>query len=291
MTRASITAVAVLGVATVGAAQPRLDVTRLDRRLDQELYFRPSPQGIGMASSGFEEALSNILWVRATLTFGERFDKGESGAWHEWLVSVIDTVSHLDPGWRTPYLYGGGMLSAVGLTEAAAGVYERCTAALPKDYWCPFARGMNDFLYQDDPEGAARWLKLAAERPEAPPWYGAAAAAMSDRGGQRKAAMVYLREEIATTDNEGVRHSLEFQLGRLQHDELVESWSAECIARRDSGRRLRSPDELPPPGKRLPENPRGDAWIVGADGVVRGSVAETERIRRALQREWSLIRR
>lgn len=289
MTRLVISAAALASVVVVGMAQPRADATRLDRRLDQELYFQPSAEGVRMAASGFEEAVADVMWVRATLIFGERFASDESTLWHDWLTSVIGVVTHLDPTWRTPYTYGGGMLSAVGLTAEAAVVYERCTRELAHDYWCPFARGMNDLLYNDDAAAAARWLEVAAQRPEAPEWYGAAAAAMQSRAGQRKAGVAYLKEQLATTDNAGVRRSLQLQLGRLQHDELVAGWTEECVARRESGRRLRNPEELPPKGFSLPDNPRGDAWVVGADGVVRSAGAEVERVRRVRRQEWALL--
>ncbi len=281
--------VALAAAVVVGLAQPRADATRRERQLDSELYFQPSAEGVRLAASGFEEAIADGMWVRATLIFGERYASDDSVLWHAWLTSVIGVVSHLDPGWRTPYLYGGGMLSAVGLTTEAADVYERCSRELPDDYWCPFARGMNDLLYNDDPAAAARWLAVAAERPGAPTWYGAAAAAMRSRAGQRKAGVAYLKEQLATTDNEGVRRSLEYQLGRLQHDELVAGWTEECVARRESGRRLRNPEELPPKGFSLPDNPRGDAWVVGADGVVRSAGAEVERVRRVRRQEWALL--
>ena len=291
MPRAVITTAGVLAAGLVAYAQPAADHTRSTRQLDQELYFRPSAEGARMVASGFEEPLADLMWVRATLIFGERYDEGNAGEWQEWLSGVIGVVTRLDPAWRTPYTYGGGMLSSMGLTVEAGEVYERCAAALPQDYWCPFARGMNEVLYEDDPLAGARWLEVAAQRPGAPVWYGAAAAAMHSRAGQRKVGLLYLEEQIATTENPAVRESLEVQRGRLMHDELVAGWEEECVTRRDSGRRLRAPEELPPAGSVLPLNPRGDPWIVGGDGVVRSAKAELERVVRARRREWSLIRR
>jgi hypothetical protein len=291
MTRSLLAVLALAGAALVAGAQPRSDSTRRVRTLDQELYFRPSPEGVKAAASGFEEPLADLVWVRSVLMFGEHFDGRKGGAWTAWLAGSIDVVTHLDPRWRTPYLYGGGMLRSLGEVEAASGVYERCATELPEDYWCPFARGMNDLLYADDAAAAAEWLREAARRPGAPDWYGSAAAAMQSRAGQRRAGIAYLEEQLATTEDPRVRTSLEDQLGRLRHNEIVATWEAECVARRESGRRLQRPEELPPPGKRLPDNPRGDAWIVGADGVVRSEAAERERVRKARQDEWALIRR
>ena len=292
MTRGVIVAVGLLAATLAGASQPRGDATRTRRLLDQEeLYFRASPEGLRMAASGFDEPLADVLWVRATLIFGERYFDQEAAVWQEWLASVLEGVNALDPAWRTPYIYGGGMLNASGQREAASQLYERCASALPEDYWCPFARGMNDLLYNDDPAAASRWLAIAAERPNAPSWYGAAAAAMQSRAGSRRAGLAYLEEQLASTDNPGVRASLMEQRGRLLHDELVESWAEECVARREAGHRLKEPGELAPDGFSLPENPRGDAWVVGGDGVVRGAGAERERRARARKNEWGLIRR
>ena len=244
-----------------------------------------------MASSGFEEVVADLMWVRTVLLFGERYDSDDSDVWKEWLTGMVDTVTELDPQWRTPYWYGGGMLVVVGQIDASSAVYEKCSRERPEEYWCPFARGMNDLLYKSDPLAAGIWLREAAGRPGAPKWYGSAAAALSSKGGQRHAGLVYLEEQLGSTTDPGVRANLEYQRNKLRHDELVATWEVAAKAWRDEHGPLERPEDLTKLGFVLPENPRGDPWIIGRDGVPRSEQSERDRARRAVMDEWPLIHR
>lgn len=291
MTRLILALVAAVGAGAVGSALPRADATRLDRVLDQELVFLPSPEGIRMASSGQEEVVADLMWVRTVLLFGARYDSDDSEVWKEWLSRMVLTVTELDPQWRTPYWYGGGMLIVVGQIDASSAIYERCARELAEEHWCPFARGMNDSLYKDDPISAGAWLREAAGRPGAPKWYGSAAAAFASKGGQRQAGLVYLEEQLGATTDPGVRAALEYQRNKLTHDSLVATWEDKAKAWRDEHGPLEEPEDLEKLGIVLPTNPRGDEWIIGADGVPRSAQSERDRARRARMDEWTLIHR
>lgn len=291
MKTAAAIGLALAATALVAVAQPRSDATRITRTENAQLFFVPSSAGIQMAASGFEEVVADLVWTRAVLTFGERYDTDHSELWRIWIGSTITLVTDLDPHWRTPYQYGGGMLRAIGQIDDSDRIFERCTERLPELSWCPFARGMNDLLSREDPEGAAHWLGIAAARPDAPRWYSSAAAAMRSRAGQRRAGLAYIEQELRTTTNPAERADLELQRSKLQHDELVAQWDSACRARRAEGRPLTDPAQLAELGFELPPDPRDGGWIVGADGVVRDRTAERERVRRARQAEWKLVHR
>lgn len=279
-----------LGALAVGAAQPRVDATRHERAIDNALMFVPEGSQVKAASTGFEEVAADLFWVRAILIFGERYDTSADQYWTEWFQRMVEAVNTLDPEWRTAYFYGGTLLRVVGDVDASTRVFEAGAAALPKDPFFPFSVGMNAYLYQDDAATAATWIGRAAVLPGAPPWYTAAAAAMHQSAGARDSAIRYLQETIATTDNDAVRSDAEKQLGRLQHNQLVDAWTSTCHRfEAERGRRLASPAELGAyVGRPLPENPRGDAWVVGGDGVVRSEGAEDERLRRLRRDEMRL---
>lgn len=281
----------VAGAALVALAQPRADTPRHRRQLDSILVFVPSAAGVRVASSGFEEVASDLFWVRTVLLFGERFGTASTAAWVEWLARMADSVTTLDPTWSTPYHYGSGMLRVVGAIPESSALLERCTEHRPHDYWCPMSRGMNDLLYNHEPAAAATWLVEAARRPGAPPWYGAAAAAMQSDAGQRHAGLKYLDDRLAEETDPRVVDSLQTQRNRLWHDELVDRWAADCRAHREAVGPLARPEDLALLGHDLPANPRGDAWVVGADGVVRSEGAEVERVLDRRAEEWELVRR
>ncbi len=291
LTRLAFASVAVLAGALAAIAQPHSDATRRLRTLHQELIFMPSAEGVRMASSGQHEVVADLMWVRTVLLFGERYGSDDSELWKDWLGRMIRTVNALDPRWRTPYFYGGGMLVVVGDVDASSDVYAQCSRAHPLDHWCPFARGMNDFIHRNDPLAASVWIREAASRPDAPNWYASAAGALSNQAGQRLAGLRYLDEQLAVTTEPGVRENLEFQRGRLAQDELVASWEPACKEWRAENGPLNRPEDLAKLGFVLPENPRGDAWVVGRDGVVRSEQSERDRVRRSHSQEWKLIHR
>ncbi len=282
--------VALVGAVTAGVAQPALDHTRQARLVDSALLFLPRGDTLAVAASGFHEPMASLLWVRVVLTFGERYGKDDSAEWRAWFAGGVLAVNTLDPQWRTAYFYGGGMLRSMGELDASSVVFERCTEALPADGWCPFSRGMNAYLYEKDRALAARWMRIAAERPNAAKWWSAAAARMGSEEGARESALVYLESQLREAQTESEIRYLELQKRRIVHDQAVDRWAAACRARfLETGALPASPAVLGELGFELPENPRGDAWVVGNDGIVRSEGAEAERRRKTLQKERLLV--
>ncbi len=280
-----------VAVPFVMVASARADATRSARAVDDALIFVPNGGALLLVSSGFAEPMADLLWVRAVLTFGERYDAEADRSWAVWLRSMIEAVNTLDPTWRTPYFCGGDMLRVAGDIEGSDALYERAMVELPNDEWFPFSRGMNAFLYRSDPEEAAVFMERAARLPSAPAWYAGTAASMRSRNGSHAVAERFLREQLDATQDPGVRTHLTWQLAKVEQATLVQTWAAACRAWRDAHGPLARPEDLALLGFVLPENPRGDAWIVGRDGVVRSEGAEVDRRRRTIAAEWRSVRR
>lgn len=271
---------------------PRIDHIRHERLLDTTLLYPPDGEQLRIISTGQEEPMADLLWVRTVLVFGERYSVETGTRWTSWLEQMILATTTLDPTWRTPYFYGGVMLRVVEDIHASDMVFSKATRNLPEDWFFPFSLGMNAYLYRNDRVEAATWLKKAAVLPGAPSWYAAAAAAMDAEAGGRRAAMVYLQGVLQSTSDPGIREATQIQLARMQHDEIVEQWAEACRRYRvEHDRRLERPEDLEKLGFKLPENPRGDKWIVGRDGVVRSEGAEQDHWREALKGGWKLVGR
>ncbi|MFN7145710.1 MAG: hypothetical protein ACK4YP_18180, partial [Myxococcota bacterium] len=281
--------VAGLGALAVDTSLPRADATRVARTADQALLFVPDAHMVRAASTGFEEPLADLFWVRTVLVFGERFGTEAGDAWLQWLGRMIEAVYTLDPKWRTPYFYGGTILRVSGDVDGSDAVFQAAHANLPDDPFFPFSLGMNAYLYRDDARVAVELIGRAAELPGAPSWYSAAAAAMRQQSGERAAGIQYLEEVRRTTTDPAILADTDRQLARLRHNDLVETWADACRRWRDANGPLSAPGEIARLGFTLPPNPRGDAWVVGADGVVRSEGAEKERYRRLLIEERKIV--
>ncbi len=293
MNRIVLTAVSILGVALAAWAQPRADTTRHARNLAQARVFLPDPSTTKLAASGFENALASLIWLRAGLVYGAEVEVGGRAPpdLPPWFEGMVHTANALDPRWRTPYFYGGLLLRAAGDLPASDRILEAGAAAFPQDWFFPANRAMNAYLHEDDPGAAATWMARAAELPGAPFWYRASAAGMKEKSGERAGAIRFLEEELAATTDPYVRQDMERSLHRLRHNALVAGWEDACRAAARAGHRLRQPQELAALGFTLPENPRGDDWVVGRDGVVRSATSELERARRAALAERALVAR
>jgi len=283
-----------LAIATAGAglahsAQNLADPVRWDTNLESELMFMPSGDALRVASSGFAQQLGDLLWVRAILTFGDRWGTPEED-WAEWLVRMIQAITRLDPQWRTVYFYGGVMLRVVGDVDASTEIFKAGHEALPEDYFFPFAIGMNYYLYKDDAFEAGRWLKIAAELPGAPGWYAKSARMFVVKTTQRQVALRHLDEELAATSDPNLREFLEHQRAILLHDGYAEALLPAIEAYEErTGAPPRALAELIEAGivkEGFPADPLGEQWVVDVGGDIVSSVivAEREETARATER-------
>lgn len=284
-------AMLLVGAAGFGALANRAhratDEGRFAARRAQMAAYQPDGDALKVAALGQPTLLADGMWVRAVLQFTDVMD-GSQVDGTRWLEATLDAVTALDPGWRTPYFYGGVFMRVLGDIDGSDRVFGAGMSALPSDPFFPFSIGMNAYLHRGDSEVAAEMMKHAATLPGAPVWYGAAAASFIEQRGQRAAAVRYLDEELARTTNPAVRDSLESRRAGLIHDELSEKL-AELLARytHEVGRPPQAVAEL----GELPPDPYGIGWVIGPDGVVRSQHVEASLAREARTDERAMIMR
>jgi hypothetical protein len=278
---------AVVFGALANRAHRATDEGRFAARRAQMAEYQPNGEALKVAALGQPTLLADAMWVRAVLQFTDVMD-GSQVDGTRWLQATLDAVTSLDPGWRTPYFYGGVFMRVLGDIDGSDRVFEAGMSALPADPFFPFSIGMNAYLHRGDSDVAAEMMKHAATLPGAPVWYGAAAASFIEQRGQRAAAVRYLDEELGRTTNPAVRASLESRRAGLIHDELCEKLE-ELVARftAEVGRAPRAISEL----GELPPDPYGVGWVLGPDGVVRSEHVDESLARAARTDERAMIMR
>ena len=173
----------VLGGIGAHKAQRAVDPSRMADSDANRRIFVPSPKATKVASLGFDMIVADMLWVRAVLLFVDFLDADqEDGA--IWTRTVLKTVAQLDPKWRTPFFYGGSMLRLLEDVDGSDEIFGDGMAAFPEDAYFPFSIAMNAYLVHKDMPKAVKFLKRAADLPNAPKWYRTAAAEFISREGQ-----------------------------------------------------------------------------------------------------------
>lgn len=286
--RAGAVAAAVMaaGMALAHWSQRAADLRRFGND-EPESWVQPEGAALRVAVMGHRTLAADVVWVRALLYFADSLDH-PSEVKRQWQRASLEAITLLDPGWRTPYFYGGSFLRLLGDMDGSDLILKRGMAWLPGDAYFPFAVGMNAYLYREDPETAARYVAFAAEVPGAPDWYRSAAAGLLEGHGQRRAALRYLDEQLALADRPAAIEALRSKKRALVHDELVSLFAERRAALlRERGADITRPDEL----GALPPDPYGEGWVIAPDGVVRSAAAERAAAARAMARERRTVLR
>jgi len=274
----------VLGVALSQVAQRSADEARF-RTGPSTDRVAPHAPTLKLASLGQPTLVADLLWVRTVLAFADIHDDPTPDA-VTWVGAMVDSTAELDGRWRTVYFYGGSFMRVLGDIDHSDSIFRAGHEALPEDSFFPFALGMNAFLYRQDLKQAFHWIATAAELPNAPDWYRTAAAGFVEEGGDRRAALRYLEEEMQADQKPRVREALLVKYNSLLHDELVEQ-----IAQHRKKYVERFDQDIQDVGElgRLPADPLGGTWVLAPDGQVRSSKREELLLRQAVLDERSMV--
>jgi hypothetical protein len=274
----------VLGMGLAQVAQRSADEARFRTGAAADRVAPHAPT-LKLASLGQETMLADLIWVRTVLAFADIHDAPTPND-VQWVGAMVDAVAKLDGRWRTVYFYGGSFLRVLGDIDHSDKIFEAGHAAIPEDSFFPFALGMNAFLYRQDVKVAFRWIATAAELPNAPNWYRAAAAGFVEEGGDRRAALRYLEEEMRADQKPRVREALLVKYNTLLHDELVDQ-----IDDHRQSYQARFQQDIQAIGElgQLPEDPLGGEWILAPDGRIRSSKREDLLCRKAILDERSMV--
>ena len=270
-----------IGVPLIHLAHKHADRQRFREDRAEDRFFLPNPQATKALSMGQHTMVSDLFWIRTVLIFADfAWDCKDTQA--TWLVSMVRTMSTLDPSWRTLYMYGGNMLGVCDKVDEADEIFTLGHRNLPEDYYFPFSLAMNAYQEHKDYESAEKWMRIAVEKEGAPTWYRAAMAGVIDQKGQREASIRYLEEELKKDLSPAVRDITEERLRLLMHEaraellqlqkERLEEVSQESIWNIEQLQVNQS-------------DPWGEGWMISADGNVRSIEMERREAKKTRNEE------
>ncbi len=117
----------------------------------------PAPGAPGAAVT-----LASAAWVVA----GFEYERAESG---ERVRRAAEVAGRLDPTWSVPWVYGAMMARRLGAGADAEALLIAGMSIRPDDPTLPALLGAIRWADHQDAEGAARWVRRAAELPGVQP--------------------------------------------------------------------------------------------------------------------------
>jgi hypothetical protein len=210
----SITALlAALAGATV-LLQARITAIKPASFLQERMTYLPRSELMKPLLLGFSSTYADFLWIRTNLYFGGHYLTDHD---YHYLVHMVDMVTKLNPHYSPAYEFAGLIIPDLCRDpDAARTILERGIGEFgPRAWNLPFYLGWIYFKNYRDPETAGRYLALAAQSPDVPPYIAGLAATMFRSAGKPGLGRDYLIALYQTTRNPGVRKVIEEKLRAL----------------------------------------------------------------------------
>lgn len=193
----------------------------------EDLLYLPRPSALHVMALGHDELAADLVFIRGLVYFGSQLeDKGD----YRWLESYLDTITKLDPRWKTPYRWAGvaTMYNGKKITNESVMLsnhfLERGVAQFPDDWELPFMLGCNYLfeLHSDDARQKEEWRRIGGQWVQhaalvggGPSWVPLLAATIMRQEGQDEAAVRHLEEVYVSTEDERTRQQVRNELVAL----------------------------------------------------------------------------
>ncbi len=220
----------------------------------EDVYYAPPPHWLKVFSLGYDEALADLLWLRALVYFGDEIvHHGEV----RHVFEYTDAMLALDPDFKAVYHWAGtaGMYRPVEVSVAdirrSVAILERGARRFPDDgkmAWDAGASLCFELVPWIHDEAEKRtvmlrglaYLETAARLGEGPDWLVFTTATELRHLGETDQAIQHLEEMYASVRDEETREEIERELAGLRGQSYAEAFRA--MAERLEEHRL---DELP----------------------------------------------
>ena len=190
----------------------------------EDLLYLPQPSALHVVALGHDELAADLVFIRGLVYFGSQLEvKGE----YRWLENYLDTITRLDPHWKTPFRWAGvatiynGKPITNKVVMLSNHFLERGVRQFPDDWELPFMLGAN-YLFElqtNDPKQKQEWRRIGGEWVKhaaivggAPSWVPLLAATIMHQEGQDEAAVKHLEEVYVSTQDDKTREQIRNRL-------------------------------------------------------------------------------
>ncbi|MFH1856308.1 MAG: hypothetical protein ABH836_03635 [Candidatus Omnitrophota bacterium] len=179
----------------------------------ENLLYLPTGKFINAAVLGFNNAVADVLYVKAVGYFGGHYliDKE-----YKWFYHILDIITTLSPRFEDPYEFGAVVLALeMKEIELSNKLLKRGIEYNP-DYWrFPFYLAFNYFFYLNDYAKAASYMEQASKLPDCPAYLPYLTSRLYAEAKNPGYAIVFLSEIYNETTNENIKKELKTRVNEL----------------------------------------------------------------------------
>ena len=256
------------------------------RRTTEAGYVIPSKFSRILAVD-YQGLLSDYQFLKVATFYGERVQYDQKLSDEDWryIVQGLHTVTDLDPYFMDAYLFGESLLAWEADRVEEANDFLRKGMRHIDNWRLPFYVGCNYFLFLENHEKGAEYLRKAAVYPESPDFVPTLAARLDYYAGKSKTAILFLQGLLQDTTDPALRQRLEKRKRALQAASKIEE--ALEHFKQDKGGMPGSLQKLVDSGylDERPEDPYGGRWGLLENGRVYSTSRFTEQKEKAPEEE------
>jgi len=178
-------------------------LTARDRRwplppVSDRLLYLQSGRSAARFLASFDTLAADVYWIRAIQHYGRDRVSNRTTDRFQWLFTLLDLATTLDPHFNIVYRFGAIMLAmelpdGPNRPDQAIALLEKGLANNPTRWQYAHDIAFVHYWHTGNYPEAARWFIRAAGMPGAPGWLGPLAATTFAQGGDREGARKLLQ--------------------------------------------------------------------------------------------------
>lgn len=166
---------------------------------DDQLTYLPSGNMIKPMAMDLDEAVADLLWIKAMVYFADAYLAGKG---YGWLGHMLDIITILNPHLYQAYEFGGVVLTKEKRQLPKTMVLlERGIATYPKEWRLRLYASMAQLALDSNFTKAAEFLKPISLDKDVPDHIRTLCATLLNKGGGRRVALAFLVDRYRHSDN------------------------------------------------------------------------------------------
>jgi hypothetical protein len=183
-------------------------------QVERPPLYLPSANHIKLATLGFNNFASDILWFNTINYFGKQLRGSKD---YRWLGNMCDLVTRLDPKKGFAYEFCSNMLAWEAHDyKQSISLLDRAVLELPTEWRYHYLRGFTNWYFLDRRDLARDDLVRASKLPAAPAFLASLAGRLMVDGNDVDSAVAFLKDTLSHASDDNARKVLTEKLQRAQ---------------------------------------------------------------------------